>query len=77
MWEHLVMPPDHWDDDSMPEGLELSFIHPQAGAHLAKGLVAFLLRYQRQIPTQLGKHERRVHPIRAAVSLVEKRLCIG
>jgi hypothetical protein len=77
MWEHLAVAQDHWGDDGSAEHLEFAIIDLQGRTHCAEGLIAFLLRHQRQIPTQLGKQKRGVHSVRATVSLLEKRLRVG
>jgi hypothetical protein len=71
--EHLLVAPDHWDDDGAPKRLKFVVTHLQVQPHLAQSPVAPLLWQDRQIPAELGKRKGFVELLRRAVGLIEQR----
>jgi hypothetical protein len=72
--KHLLVPPDHRDDDSVSKSLELVSFHLQGRRHLPQRLVTYFLGHEGQIPTDLAKRKRAVHLLDGTVRFIEKRL---
>jgi len=72
--KHLLVPPDHRDNDGAPKGIELVRLHLKGILHLAQRPVTCFLGQEGQIPTDLAKLKSTVHLLGRTVSSLEKRL---
>jgi len=52
--EHLLVPPNHGNDHTAPEFVELCVIHAEARPHLGETRIPLILRQQRQIEAELA-----------------------
>jgi hypothetical protein len=69
--KHLLVPPDHRDDDSAPKCLELVILHLQARPRLTQRRVTLFLWQDGQIPTEHTKLKRMVHLVARTVCVIE------
>jgi hypothetical protein len=74
--KHLLVPPDHREDDVALKSLELASFHLQALPHIDQRLGTCFAGHEGQIPADLAKRKRLVYLLGRTISIVEQGLRI-
>ncbi len=75
--EHLLVSPDHGEDDGSLKLLEFLIIHLEGWLHLTDRRVSLVLRQDGEVIAELAHRERFVHLLQRTIGLIEERLRVG
>jgi len=75
--KHLVVSPDHGDNDGTLECIEFLVIHPEGSLQFAESRIPPVIRQQREIKAELANRECLVQLFLRTIGVIEQRLRVG